>query len=157
MQTGCLVSLKPIEKLMKKLIALLAAVLLIITAAQSQDRELKRLFNRYQDVPGFEMKVQDPGIDMEINTDFDLLHFIDKIEKLYILSFDREKGDAGDLVTFKRKLDKLIGKKDFNAMIDISGDGSVRILTRKNSNDKTTDLLLITEGDDEAMFFWAGS
>jgi len=139
---------------MKKLTGILIAVILIPLLTHAQDRDLKNLFNKYKNVEGFEMKIKDPHIDIDSDGDFDFLRFLDKVENLYILNFDHDKGDRNDLETFTNKLDKLIEKKEFKSMVDVSGEGTVRILIKKNNDDQTTDLLLITK-DDDAMFFWA--
>lgn len=140
---------------MKKLTGILIALILTPLFTHAQDRDLKSLFNRYKNVKGFELKIEDPGVDIDFDGDFDFFRFLDKIENLYILNFDQDKGDPGDLESFSRKLDKLIEKKGFKSVLDISGEGTVKILTRKNNSDQTTDLLLITKGDDDAMYFWA--
>ena len=57
----------------------------------------------------------------------------------------------------KKLLNKLIDKKGFKTMIDIDGEGSVRILTRKSENDKPTDYLIITEDEDDAVVIWAST
>jgi hypothetical protein len=93
---------------------------------------------------------------MDFDGDFDMLNFLDSVESIYILNFEFKKGKQDDLDAFKKKLEKIISKKEYKSMIDISSDEVVRILTRKKI-DKTTDFLLITEGEDEAMFFWAST
>ncbi len=141
---------------MKKITIILSFLFLLPMLNQAQDRDMKKLFNQYKNRPGFELEIEDSDIDMDIDGDFDMLNFLDKVENFYILNFEMKKGNQDDLDAFKNKLEKLIAKKEFKSMIDISSDEVVRILTRKN-NDKTSDFLLITEGDDEAMFFWASS
>lgn len=141
---------------MKKITIILSFLFLLPLLNQAQDRDMKKLFNQYKNTPGFELEIEDSDIDMDIDGDFDMLNFLDKVENFYILNFEVEKGNQDDLDAFKNKLEKLIAKKEFKSMIDISSDELVRILTRKK-NDKTSDFLLITEGDDEAMFFWASS
>jgi len=140
---------------MKRLKGILIVLILLPLWTHAQDRDLKKLFNRHKNVKGFELKIEDPGIDIDLDGDFNFFRFLDKVENLYILNFDRDKGDKDDLKSFGRKLDKLIEKKNFKSMLDLSGDGTVRILTRKSNNGHTSDLLLITKGDDDAMYFWA--
>jgi len=121
----------------------------------AQDRDMKKLFNQYKDKPGFELEIEDPEMDMDFDGDIDILNFLDKVENLYILNFEFDKGDKDDLTSFKNKLEKLIEKKDFKSMVDISGEGQVRILSRRGDGKNTSDFLLITEDEDDAMFFWA--
>ena len=94
---------------------------------------------------------------MEFDGDWDFGKFLGKIKGIYILSFDKEKGNAGDLSKFTTKLNKLMYKKDFTTMLDINGDGKVQILIRKDKNDKATDYIVVTEGEEDAAFIWASS
>jgi len=41
--------------------------------------------------------------------------------------------------------------------LDIDGDGKVQILIRKDKNDKATDYMVVTEGEEDAVFIWASS
>ena len=141
---------------MKKIAIILSVFFLLPLLNQAQDKDMKKLFNQYKNTPGFELEIEDSDIEMNFDGDFDMLNFLDKVENFYILNFEMKKGSKDNLNAFKNKLEKLIAKKEFKSMIDISSDEVVRILTRKN-NDKTSDFLLITEGDEEAMFFWASS
>ena len=77
------------------------------------------------------------------------------MEKIYVLNFEFNKGEKDDLKVFQNKLDKLIGKKEFHSLMDISGDGRVRILSRHNEKDDTSDFLMITEDEEDAVFIWA--
>ena len=147
---------KPIKLLKMKNIAIILSILFLMPFCNlAQDRDMKKLFNQYKNKPGFEMKIEDPEIDIDFDGDFDLLKFLNKVENLYILNFEHKTGDKDDLASFKNKLEKLIVRKNFKSMVDISGEGRVRILMRRNDNDDTSDFLMIIEGDDEAMFFWA--
>ena len=141
---------------MKKITIILSVFFLLPLLNQAQDKDMKKLFNQYKNTPGFELEIEDSDIEMDFDGDFDMLKFLDEVENIYILNFENKDGNLEDLQTFKKKLEKLILKKDYKSMIDISGDGEVRILTRKN-NDKTTDFLLITTDEDDAMFFWASA
>lgn len=141
---------------MKKIAIIISVIFLLPSLGQSQDKEMKKLFNQYKNISGFELEVESSNIDMDLDGDFDMLKFLDEVEKIYILNFEKKDGNLSDLHTFKKKLEKIIIKKDYQSMIDISGDGEVRILTRKR-NDKTTDFLLITTDEDDAMFFWASA
>jgi hypothetical protein len=141
---------------MKKIAIIISVVFLLPIFGQSQDKDMKKLFNQYKNVSGFELEVEDSNIEMDFDGDFDMLNFLDSVESIYILNFEFKKGKQDDLDAFKKKLEKIISKKEYKSMIDISSDEVVRILTRKKI-DKTTDFLLITEGEDEAMFFWAST
>jgi len=141
---------------MKKIAIIISVIFLLPIFGQSQDKDMKKLFNQYKNVSGFELEVEDSNIEMDFDGDFDMLNFLDSVESIYILNFEFKKGKQDDLDAFKKKLEKIISKKEYKSMIDISSDEVVRILTRKKI-DKTTDFLLITEGEDEAMFFWAST
>jgi len=140
---------------MRNIAIILSLVFLMPFCNLAQDRDMKKLFNQYKDKPGFELEIEDPEMDMDFDGDIDILNFLDKVENLYILNFEFDKGDKDDLTSFKNKLEKLIEKKDFKSMVDISGEGHVRILSRRGDGKNTSDFLLITEDEDDAMFFWA--
>jgi len=140
---------------MRNIAIILSLVFLMPFCNLAQDRDMKKLFNQYKDKSGFELEIEDPEMDMDFDGDIDMLNFLDKVENLYILNFEFDKGDKDDLTSFKNKLEKLIEKKDFKSMVDISGEGHVRILSRRGDGKNTSDFLLITEDEDDAMFFWA--
>ncbi len=140
---------------MNKLALILLALCLFPVVLIAQDKEIKKLFERYDDVTGFSMESEDPDID--INLDGNLSNFLNNIENLYILKFDKEKGRLSDRDAFESKLQKLCDKKGFKTMLDIEGNGSVKMLSRKDNNDETTDFIMVTHGDKESMFFWAAS
>ncbi len=130
---------------MKNIAIILSLLFLMPFCNLAQDR----------DKPGFELEIEDPEMDIDFDGDIDIFNFLDKVQNLYILNFEFDKGDKDDLTSFKNKLEKLIEKKDFKSMVDISGEGHVRILSRRGDGKNTSDFLLITEGEDDAMFFWA--
>lgn len=141
---------------MKKLTIIILALFFMPFYNVAQDKDMKKLFNHYKNKPGFELEVEDSDLDFDTDSDFDILNFLDEVEHIYILEYDRKKGNQDDLNSFRKKLDKIITKKDFKTMMDISGEGQVMILTRKK-NDKTSDFLLVTKDEEEAMFIWASS
>lgn len=141
---------------MKNIAIIVSVFFLLPLMNYAQDKEMKKLFNHYKNIAGFDLEIEDSNIDMNFDEDFDMLNFLEAVENIYVLNFEKDKGKKSDLDRFKQKLEKYISKKDYISMIDITGEGTVRILTRK-INDKTSDVLLITEGEGEAMFFWASS
>ena len=142
---------------MKNTAIILAMLFVIPFAMLAEDNDLKKLLNKYKNVPGFDLELTDPDIDLDLDGDWSFGDFLNDVSKVYILDFDKKKGNAGDLEEFHSKLNRLIDKKGFKTMIDISGEGSVRILTRKSENDKPTDYLIITDDDDDAVVIWAST
>ncbi len=141
-----------------KISAILLAMLFVIPFAMlAEDNDLKKLLNKYKNVAGFDLELTDPDIDLELDEDWNFGDFLNDVSKVYVLDFDKKKGNASDLEEFQSKLNKLIDKKGFKTMIDISGEGSVRILTRKSENDKPTDYLIITDDDDDAVVIWSST
>lgn len=138
-----------------KIIYLLVFLFAIPLIGLTQDRDLQKLFNQYKNKPGFEFETANPDMDIDGNWDFG--EFLDKIEELYILSFDKSKGQLNDLESFNTKFNKLLEKKEFKTMVDIVGDGKVQILLRKDKNDKTRDCIIATEDEDDAAFIWASA
>ncbi len=142
---------------MKNTAIILAMLFVIPFTMLAEDNDLKKLLNKYKNVPGFDLELTDPDIDLDLDGDWGFGDFLNEVSKVYILDFDKKKGDPDELESFQSKLNKLIDKKGFKTMIDIEGEGSVRILTRKSENDKTTDYLIITEDDDDAVVIWAST
>jgi hypothetical protein len=138
---------------MKTLISFFCAFLLVPFAFHGQDRDIQKLFNRYEKVDGFRMTTE--VLDLELDLEGDLAEFLDRIQDLYILKFDNEKGNSGDREAFQKKLLKLCDKKGFKDILDISGEGSFRMMSRSDKDDQTTDFLMITHGKTESMFLWA--
>lgn len=142
---------------MKKLAFTLALCIALPLAMMSEDHDVKKLFNKYKDQKGFELEFSDPNINMDFDEEWDFGDFLENVNAIYVLEFEKNKGTAENLTAFKSKLEKLIDKKSYQTLIDIEGDGSVRILSRKDGNGKTTDYLVITEEDDEALFILAST
>ena len=142
---------------MKTIAIFLAMLILSPTITVAGDNDLKKLFNKYKTERGFELEIGDPDIDLDFDGDWGFGDFLNDIENLYILEFEFSNGEQKSLEVFRSKLDKLIQKKSFDVLIDIDGDGLVQILSRKDSDGKTSDYLIITEDEDDAVFIWAGS
>jgi hypothetical protein len=142
---------------MKRIATLLALLIALPLVSPAEDNDLKKLFNKYKSEAGFELEVGDSDLDLDFDEDWNFGDFLNNVENLYILEFEKDKGNPASLKKFNSKLNKLIDRKSFKTVIDIDGDGRVQILSRKDENDKTTDYLIITEGDDEAVFIWAGT
>jgi hypothetical protein len=140
---------------MKRIAIILALVLIVPLAMFSQDKEMAKLFKHYKNVQGFELQDVDPDIDFDNDDEFNIGSFLDKVEKIYILSFDNTTGNKADLNTFSNKLDKLLDKKNFESMLDVGGDSKVAILMRKGKDDKISDFFLTAIGDEDATFVWA--
>jgi len=144
---------------MKRIVILLIALLVIPMLSHAGDNDLKKLFTKYKSETGFELEISDPGLDLDFDGNWNFGDFLNEIENFYILQFDSEKGNMKRLQSFQNKLEKLIDKKSFEIMIDVDGDGDgkVQILSRKNEKGKTTDYLIITNDEKEALFIWASS
>ena len=142
---------------MKTIAIFLAILFLVPTMALASDNDLKKLFTKYKSESGFDLEIGDPEIDLDFDGDWGFGDFLNDIENFYILDFNYARGERKSLESFKSKLNKLIEKKAFNVLIDIDGDGKVQIMSRKGSDGKTSDYLIITEDEDDAVFIWAGS
>jgi len=140
---------------MKKIAIIMALLVILPLAMFSQDKEMVKLFNQYKNVPGFELQDVKPDINFDTDDEFNIGSFLDKVDKLYILSFDDSTGNKADLNAFTGKLNKLLDKKSFESMLDFGGDSKVEILLRKSKDDKLTDFFLTAIGDEDATFVWA--
>ena len=140
---------------MKNIAIILAILFSIPLVFQAQDRDLQKLFSQYKNTKGFEYEKADS--DMEFDGNWDFGEFLGNIEGIYILSFDKEKGNAQDLSKLTAKFNKLMDNKNFKTMLDIDGDGKVQILVRKDKNEKATDYIIVTEDEEDAAFIWASA
>ena len=136
---------------MIKQTAILLAMLFVLPFAMlAEDNDLKKLMNKYKDVKGFDLELADPDVDLDLDNNWDFGEFLNEIKKVYVLDFDKAEGNLDELKAFTARLDKLIDKKGFSTLVDIGGDGSVRILSRKGDSGKTTDFLIITDDKEDA-------
>lgn len=140
---------------MKNIILVAALLLTIPVVIHAADKDFKKLFNKYESVSGFELSKEDANIDLDFDGEWGFGDFLDEVKIFYILTFDTENGSISKKNAFRDKLNNLMDQKGFDALIDIDGDGTVKILSRKDSDGKTTDYIVITEGDDEAIYMWA--
>lgn len=140
---------------MKKVIYLAAMLLIVPAVCMGQNKEMKKLFNRYDDVSGFTLKTEEADIDIDMDGDFS--RFLEELDDIYVLKFNKDKGNLSDVDAFESKLLKICDKNGFYSMFDIESEGSVKMLSAKNKEDQTTDYLLITHGDEQSMFLWATS
>lgn len=140
---------------MKRIAIIMSWLLIVPLAMFSQDREMVKLFQQYKNVQGFELQDVDPDIDFDADDEFNIGSFLDKVEKIYILSFDYATGSKNDLNSFSNKLDKLLSKKNFESLFDIGGDSNVEILMRKGKDEKISDFFLSAVGEEDASFVWA--
>lgn len=142
---------------MKNFVILISILFLLPMTNFGQDKDMKNLFEKYKNVSGFEMDTDDIDFDMDTDGDFDLANFLNDAKMVYVLEFDKDKGKSSDLDAFYAKLEKLIDKKNYKTVIDIEGTSRFRLLNRKNGNDDTSDMLMITEGKEEYVFIYAGT
>ena len=134
---------------------MLAIIFVIPFTGNAHDNDLKKLFEKYKNVAGFELDIEEPDVNFDMNGDWDLGKFLNNLDRLYVLEFEHHEGDADDLVAFKNKLKKITDKKNYSTMIDIEGDERFALMVYKNEEGQTTDILMISEEDNESTFIWA--
>lgn len=139
---------------MKSIFLILSFLLFLPFTNQGQDKDLKKLFNQYKNVAGFSLETDQGDVDFNLDSDWDFASFLNRIENIYVLGFDQKSGKKSDLQSFNEKLDKLMDKKAFKAMIDMEGDSRFALFTLKNKDGNTTDALMIAQDDDETSFIW---
>lgn len=145
------------NKNMKNRIRYIVLIVLLPILGLSQNHSINKLFDKYEKVKGFELESGDSDIDFEIDSDNDFAGFLNDMNDFSVLSFEKEIGRKDDLNTFKTKLNKIIGKDDFESILDIQSDGGFRLLTRKDINGKTSDYLMIIEDEEDASFILASA
>lgn len=122
--------------------------------AFSQNGGVEKLFNKYKNTDGFELEMSDDNIDMDIDGNSDLMKFLDNIENIYVLNFDKATGKQSSLKAFKSKLDKLIDKNNFISVLDLSGEDEFKMLITKDKTDKAVEMLIITTDEEDASFIY---
>lgn len=140
---------------MKNIILALAIIFAIPLTGSAHDNDLKKLFEKYKKVAGFDLQIEEPDINFDIDGDWDLGSFMNNLGLIYVLDFEHHEGDADDLATFKNKLKKITDKKNYSTMVDIDGDERFALMIYKNDQGQTTDVLMISEEDNESTFIWA--
>lgn len=140
---------------MNRIIITLIIVLSAVSMIQAQKSEMVKLFNKYADKPGFELKVVKPGVDIEMEEMNDFMSFIDGAKEVYILECEFEDGNTTDHTNFKSKMNKIINKYDFNSLMEVNdAEDDVKIMLRKDESGTVTDFLLLTSDDEEGNYIW---
>lgn len=140
---------------MKNLIIILISIIIIPTSLFSQDKQMKKLFNQYENITGFDLEksTSDMNIDMDKHNDFTEL--LNNVKEIYVLNIEGEKGNSQSIEKFRKEINKLIDKNGYNSLLDISSDGVFKMLIKRDNNDKPTDVIIINEDDDESTYIWA--
>lgn len=121
----------------------------------SQDKQMKKLFKDHENVSGFSLGTGTSNFDIDVDKDSDFMKLFNNIKEIYILKFNDVEASNHDIDKFKKEINKLIDKKNYNSLLDITSDGVFKILIRRNKNDEPTDMIIIKEGDDGSMYLWA--
>ena len=140
---------------MKNLIITLLAMLIIPTSLFSQDKQMKKLFNNYKNVSGFSLETSTSDMDIDLGKDSDFTKLLNNIKEIYILKINDDKASSHSIDKFKKEINKLIEKNDYNSLLDISSDGVFKMLIKRDKNDEPTDIVIITDGDDDSLYIWA--
>ena len=141
---------------MKQLTVIMLSFLLPVMMT-AQTNKIEKLFNKYENVDGFELlNVTKSDADLEnLEGEEHLMDFLNGMHKMYILNFDTENGDAKDLEKFRSKLDQLLDEEEYEAVIDINGEEEFRMLMRKDDEKEAVRVLMIAKEDDETSFILA--
>lgn len=140
---------------MKKIIAIMAAVLVCVAASAQDSRSI---YNKYSDKPGvsavfisnamFRMIGRIPDIDLG-NGDVNLAPIIKSLKGLYILNIDRNPALGA---TLKADTEKHVKAGRYEMLMEVKDDGeTVRIYT-VNKGDIITDFVMIASEADETTF-----
>ncbi len=134
---------------------MLSFLLPVIMTAQTN--KIEKLFNKYENVDGFELlnvTKSDAGLE-NLEGEEHLMDFLNGMHKMYVLNFDTENGNAKDLEKFRSKLDRLLDEEEYEAVIDINGEEEFRMLMRKDDEKEAVRVLMIAKEDDETSFILA--
>ncbi len=142
---------------MKKIAIAICLVMFTGLIMQAQNKDLKKLFDKYESVDGFSLKKVEPGIDIQSDEMNMMSNFLNDANELYILGFENTAGNQSDFKDFHTKLKKLIKKHDFVSVMEVSDeDDQVKIYMSK-TGETLNDFLLITSEEDEATVIWASA
>ena len=136
---------------MKKILLTILVASIIPTSIFAQNKQFKKLFKEYENVPGFEVSIGSSDADFDFDFDSDVFEMLNNIKDIYIINYEGDM-NGQKYSKFKAKFDKLIKNGDYNTLMDISNDGTFKILIQRDSNDSPIGLAVINEDDDDAVY-----
>lgn len=139
---------------MTKSIFIVILLTTIPTLLFSQNKQLKKLYKEYENTSGFDLSTGTSNTDFDFDVDNDFFDLLNNIEDIYILNYEGNKNKSS-FEKFKSKFDKIVDKNDYKPLIDISNDGSFRVLIKRDSKNNASSIILINENEDGAMYLVA--
>lgn len=139
---------------MKRIIIIVMLVLPLVTL--SQNSKLKKVISDYNDNPSFSYTIVDSNTDLDLNLDSKIEEMLDNVKKIHILNF--EEGNPIDVLkTFNDRVNKAISKSNYETLMEISAEGTFRILIKKDKNESPVEVLIVNTREEDSMIIWATS
>ena len=140
---------------MKNLIIILTAIILLPLASFSQDKSLKDLFTSYENTADFKLIKSTSGSDINLGLDSDIEKLFNNIKDIYVIKYTGEDLKSSELIKFQNSLNSLVQKGDYKPMVEVSGDGVLKVLLKRNGNSDPSEVVLIKEDEYNAFYLWA--
>jgi uncharacterized protein DUF4252 len=140
---------------MKKIIFVIAILAIIPSSLFSQNKQMEQLFSDYENVTNFDYSMSTNDSDINLGLDSDLIKLFNSIKKIYVIEYTGKDLQSSELITFQKKINKIIDKGDFKPMLELSSDGVLKILLKRNGQNDPSEIVLIKEDEHNAMFLWA--
>ncbi len=140
---------------MKKLIVIIAALTIIPGFLFSQNEEIKNLFTDYGNVSEFRLTSSTSDSDIGLGLDSDLEKLFNNINEIYVLKYKGNDFKNQDLLKFQNEFKKQIEEDNYKPMIELSGDGVLKVLLKRNGNNDPSEVILIKEDENSAMYLYA--
>lgn len=122
----------------------------------SQNSKLKKVISDYNDNPSFSYTIVDSNTDLDLNLDSKIEEMLDNVKKIHILNF--EEGNPIDVLkTFNDRVNKAISKSNYETLMEISAEGTFRILIKKDKNESPVEVLIVNTREEDSMIIWATS
>ncbi len=140
---------------MKNLLIVLVAIIILPSVSFSQDNSLKDLFTSYENKTDFRLTQSTAGSDISLGLDSDIEKLFNNINDIYVIKYTGNDFKNSDLVNFQNSLDALVEKGDYKPMVEVSGDGVLKVLLKRNGNSEPSEIILIKEDENNALYLWA--
>lgn len=140
---------------MKNLIIAIAVIIFLPASLVSQNDNIKDLFMSYENVSDFKLIVATSDSDIALGLDSDVEELFNNINNIYVLKYRGADLKSSELAKFQNNFKNLIKEDTFKPMIEIDGDGVLKIFLKRNGNDDPSEVILIEEDENTAMYLWA--
>lgn len=140
---------------MKNIVIVIAALIFVPMVSFSQSDNMKELFTSYENIADFKLTTSNNNSDINLGLDSDIEKLFNNIKEIYVIKYTGKDLNSQKLKTFQNNLNTLIQKGDYSPMVEVSGDGVLKILLKRNGNSDPSEVVLVKEDENSALYLWA--